>query len=124
MVEIREITFKFLDVFWSLVCGYISIDVLPLLGGGMSYAFSEIDNAIKICLAFAGLIYFILRIINYGFTSYINYMIKKEDLIRTIHKNKEFDLNLKVAERILPPMPNKRIIPNIEEEPYLNGHSK
>ncbi len=113
MVEVRELTLKFLDVFWSLVCGYISLDVIPLLGGGAAYAFSEIDNAIKICLAFAGLIYFILRIINYAFTSYINYMIKKEDLIRTIHKNKEFDLNIKVAERLIPP---KKTIPNIDKD--------
>jgi hypothetical protein len=103
MVEIKEATFKFLDVFWSLVCGYISLDVIPLLKGGMALAFSEVDNAIKICLAFAGLVYFILRIVNYAFTSRINYQIKKEELRQTINRNKEFDLNIKAAERMLPP---------------------
>lgn len=125
MVEIKEITFKFLDVFWSLVCGYISLDILPLLGGGMIYAFSEVDNAIKICLAFAGLVYFILRIINYGFTSYVNYQIKKTDLMMKVNKNKEFDLNIRVAERLIPPQITNRVTPKIEEnEPQLNGHHK
>lgn len=103
MVEIKDATLKFLDVFWSLVCGYISLDVIPLFKGGMNYAFSEVDNAIKICLAFAGLIYFILRIVNYGFTSYINYQIKREELRQKINRNKEFDLNIAVAQRMMPP---------------------
>lgn len=112
MVEVKT-AFKFLDVFWSLICGYISIDVIPLIDKGISYSFSEVDNAIKISLAFAGLIYFVLRIINYGFTSYINYMIKKEELNKIIQKNKEFDLNIKVAERIMPPA--QRVTPRVEE---------
>ncbi len=114
MVEVKT-AFKFLDVFWSLICGYISLDVIPLIGNGVTYAFSEVDNAIKICLAFAGLIYFVLRIINYGFTSYINYMIKKEELNKIIQKNKEFELNIRVAERIMPPPYNERITPKVNE---------
>lgn len=83
MVEIKTAV-KFLDIFWSIVCGYITLDFLSISAlnavGGITYVMSEIDNAIKVAMAFSGLLYFLARFINYSFTSYVNYKMKLEEL--------------------------------------------
>lgn len=83
MVEIKT-AIRFLDIFWSIVCGYLTIDFFALsavnAAGGLTYVMSEIDNAIKVAMAFAGLLYFFARFINYSFTSYVNYQMKIQEL--------------------------------------------
>lgn len=83
MVEIKT-AIRFLDIFWSIVCGYLTLDFFAIsavnAAGGITYVMSEIDNAIKVAMAFAGLLYFLARFINYSFTAYVNYQMKLEEL--------------------------------------------
>lgn len=120
MVEIKT-AFKFLDVFWSLVCGYVSMDILPIIAGGTTYIFSTIDNIIKVAFAFAGLIYFIVRLINYSVNCHFNYLLRKEEL--EIKKQEVYDRKLKSFK---PRFYHEFIEPfDVTEEPQqLNGHHK
>jgi hypothetical protein len=125
MVEIKT-ALRFLDIFWSIVCGYLTLDFFAIsvinAAGGITYVMSEIDNAIKVAMAFAGLLYFLARFINYSFTSYVNYQMKVQELKIKVEEAKIKEEEASMRNRInLRAKWEQEFIEKFEIKPLDNG---
>lgn len=75
--------FAVIDVFVGAFWSFTMFDIIPIVLAGKvtTDLFSSVSGIVNLCLAIAGLIYLIIRLLHFIKISKVNLEIRKQDLI-------------------------------------------
>jgi hypothetical protein len=78
---------NFVDIIVGTFWGFTVLEIFPILNTGTTIVFTQIDNIIKISFAFVGLVYAIVRLVNFFHMARLNRDYRKQEIIEKERKN-------------------------------------
>lgn len=76
-----------MDMIVGTFWGVTLLEIIPILSTGTTIVFTQLDNVIKVAFAFVGLIYAIVRLINFFQMAKLNLDYRKQEIIEKQNAN-------------------------------------